>query len=268
MEDSDVSSAIDRLEEQRISSISGGLLDFFRPLVLLYFKIWPKAQKHPDIIQCLLSEIDPSLRYKPDGLIRKKEFVSSELYNNPVAKYWGCDLITGKIGSTDIRFSMAHAEEKCQREVTDSKGRKKTETYYVTFFEGVLFSADFNKNITGMTVVRSSRIFGRGNVKLEDSRFNKLFGVTSSDQIEARYILSHSLMEKIVEIRNRFGEINLSFTGEHVLLALPMSAKLLDLNMGSAETIHSQVDKIYAKLASIVGLVDDLDLNTRIWTKK
>lgn len=268
MEDvDDLASKLDRLEDSRIAALSG----ISGPLLTLYYGFFPKVCDDPTIIQGLLSGINPSLRYNPVGHISKNEFVSSEIFTKKISRYKGCNLITGKIGSTDMRFSMVHAEEKCKRETTDSKGRKRTETYYVTFFEGVLFSADFNKNITGLTAVRShvgTGFFSKSKVKLEDPRFNKFFSVESSDQIEARYILTPSLIERLIEIRNKFGAIDLSFTGERVVLALPMRYGLFDLKTRSSDAIQSQAEILRARLKLIVGLVHDLDLNTRIWAKK
>jgi len=259
VEDSDLSLKLDRLEEERVAALSG----VFRRLFYWFF---PKACDDPAIMQGLLSGIDPSLRYKPASHISKNEFVSTNMFRN-ISRYKGCNLTTGKIGATDVRFSMAHAEEKCKREVTDSKGRKRTEVYYETVFCGVIFSADFNKNITGLTTV-SSGLFAGSNVKLENPVFNKFFSVSSSDQIEARYILTPSLMERLVEARKKFGTISLSFNGEKVFLALPMPYDSFDLQARSSATVHSQVEILRARLKSIIGLVDDLDLNTRIWTKK
>jgi len=263
VEDSDLSLKLDRLEEERVAALSG----VFRPLILLFYWFFPKACDDPAIMQGLLSGIDPSLRYKPASHISKNVFVSTKMFRNEISRYKGCNLITGKIGATDVGFSMAHAEEKCKREITDSKGRKRTEVYYATVFCGVIFSADFNKNITGLTAVRSG-LFARSNVKLENPVFNKFFSVESSDQIEARYILTPSLMERLVEARKKFGAISLSFNGGRVFLALPMPYNSFDLKARSPATVHSQAEILRARLKSIIGLVDDLDLNTRIWTKK
>ena len=61
------------------------------------------------------------------------------------------------MGDTHVRFSMVDAEEKIEdtRTHTDSDGHTHTETttHYETIFCGLLFTADFNKQLAGATIV-------------------------------------------------------------------------------------------------------------------
>lgn len=230
------------------------------------------------VVPALLSNIDDSLRYDLTGSIGRKEFVDSGLFQKP-DKYEGKDRVFGKVGHTDIRFSLVCAKEKHKIETTDSKGRKKTETVYLDFFKGLIVSADFNKRITGNTLVRSKKSFfsekhysASGvtleDVKLEDPRFNSFFIVKSSDQIEARYVLTPSMMERIVELKSKFESVDLSFTGSRVILALPMAYDVFEPNIKLPFTDRSQLEEKFSSLKLFCGLVDELDLNTRIWMKK
>ncbi len=86
---------------------------------------------------------------------------------------------------------------------------------------------DMNKNFSGKTIVkRDTGIIGNWftkkfrrkldsyasrskllkSVKLEDPIFEKKFEVYSSDQVEARYLLTTSFMERILELSNLFSE--------------------------------------------------------------
>ena len=224
-----------------------------------------------NVIPTILAKTDNSLQYSLAGCIEKNEFMASSLFMKP-DRYKGKDLVSGKVGKTDIRFSLVHAEEEHETHDTDSDGHSTTKTEYRDIFKGLFFSADFNKHLSSSTLVRSgasgflSQLFG-SNVKLEDPRFNNLFQVKSSDQVEARYILTPSLMERMVELRDKFKSVDLSFSGSRVNLAIPLPYNLFDPNLKVPLTDQSHVESLSSSLDLILGIVNDLDLNTRIWSK-
>ena len=81
-----------------------------------------------------------------------------------------------------------------------------------TLFRGLFFTAKFAKNFPNRTFVLpndlSNRVplvnYWRGeNIKLEDLEFDRLFRVYGDDQIESRYILSTSLMQRLVDFNRK-----------------------------------------------------------------
>ena len=101
-------------------------------------------------------------------------------------------------------FSEIHAEQKHTH-----KTKNGTRTSYTTIFKGLYLIADFNKEINSETYVYSSgrKWFSRfKRVRLEDPVFEDRFNVYSDDQVEARYILTPKIMNRIVELEDRFGE--------------------------------------------------------------
>ena len=57
---------------------------------------------------------------------------------------------------------------------------------------------------------------------LEDPAFEKLFAVYATDQVEARYLLSPSLMERLVASRQKLdAKVQAAFMDDHVILAIP-----------------------------------------------
>src|SRR5690606_40922464 len=94
-----------------------------------------------------------------------------------------------------------------KRTTTDGKGR--TRTTWVTVFRGQCLVVKFHKQFNGVTkVFRDKGMFnifgklaqmGKGQkVKLEDPVFEKAFEVYSTDQIEARFILTPECMERLI----------------------------------------------------------------------
>ncbi|MEM6796310.1 MAG: DUF3137 domain-containing protein, partial [Acidobacteriota bacterium] len=60
-------------------------------------------------------------------------------------------------------------------------------------------------------------------VRLEDARFEKEFEVVSSDQVEARYLLTPALMERLMEAQSVLGprtRLRAAFHDRHMLLTL------------------------------------------------
>jgi hypothetical protein len=106
-------------------------------------------------------------------------------------------------------------------------------------------------------------------VKLEDIEFEKAFAVYGTDQIEARYILSTSLMQRIMEFRKKTGKnIAMSFIDSNVFIGIPVSKELFEAPLFSTLVSYPMIAEYYNYLAMCIGIVEDLDLNTRIWTKE
>jgi len=223
------------------------------------------------VVPRLLTSIGPDFSYTPEAAIDSDEFDASGLFKSP-DRYHGQDYVEGWHGKTALRFSLVHAEEEVQTTTTDSDGHTRTETHYNTIFRGLFFSADFNKHFAGHTRVFAGRAgwFSglRGDlVKLEDPQFGKLFTVTSNDQIEARYILSPALMERLKQLRAHYGKVQLAFVGSRVLLAIPTSMNMLTPRFFRRCDTPEAVAGYLAFLQNAIGLVDDLNLNLRIWSK-
>jgi hypothetical protein len=136
------------------------------------------------------------------------------------------DLLTGKRGAVDFELFEAHLEER--RTTTDSKGR--TRTTWVTVFRGQCLRFDFHKTFYGRTLVtRDAGMFNRfGGGKgmqraaLEDPRFEKIFEVYTTDQVESRYLLTPDLMQKLVDLEDTFkgGKLKTAFDGGEMLITV------------------------------------------------
>jgi len=157
------------------------------------------------------------------------------------------DRITGVRNDTPFEFFEAHLEEK--RTTTDSKGR--TRTTWVTVFRGQCLIVNFHKQFNGVTKVyrdagalnffKKLSQMGKGQrVKLEDPVFEKAFEVYSTDQIEARFILTPDFMERLIALERTFkgkqvrcafqgGEMFLCCEGKNLLEPGSMYRKMDDL---------------------------------------
>lgn len=204
----------------------------------------------------------------------------SRLFPRKVDRYCGDDMVSGKSGKTDILFSELHTEYKVR--TTNSKGQIQTRWY--TIFKGLFFIGDFNKDFKGTTVVlpdTAEKMFGSmGNlfqswnlsrdelIKLEDPEFEKFFVVYGNDQIEARYILSTSLMKRIVDFKKKTNRnIHISFNSPKVFVAVSYRKSLFEPKIFTTLLDFTPIQEYFEDLQMAIGIVEDLNLNTRIWSK-
>ena len=75
-----------------------------------------------------------------------------------------------------------------------------------------------------------------------------------------------AFFKKLKALRSR-GELIASFSDGKLWLALNMPMDTLDPDLSVPFTDASQTSRILAQLRSVLGIVEDLGLNTRIWTK-
>jgi hypothetical protein len=235
------------------------------------------------VVPKLLTLIDPGLAYDATDGISSEAFVDTELYTTTLPdRYSTEDLIHGAFGKTTLRLAEIDAEEK--HTTKDSEGR--TQTSYVTIFKGLLLIADFNKHFQGRTFAfpdfaestfgNFGRMFqkwsGRRDtslIRLEDPEFENAFAVYSTDEIEARYILSTALMRRLLHLRERFGkDVRIGFKESSIVLAVPHRENFLEPSTKVSALETGQIEKMLTELQYFLDLIEELDLNTRIWTKE
>lgn len=217
------------------------------------------------------------LQYNHLACISRSDYDQSKLFVRRPDRYWGDDLLTGTVGKTGIRFSELHTQYK-------SGGENKS---WHTIFRGIFFIADFNKHFVGETFVLpdvSENAFGStlGGffqklnimrpqlIKLEDVEFEKHFAIYGTDQVEARYILSPALMQRILNLKQKFNtKVALSFIGSHVYIGITINKTLFEAPwLFSSVDNYKQLEEYHNDIAMCVEIVELLDLNTRIWTKE
>ena len=103
-------------------------------------------------------------------------------------------------------------------------------------------------------------------IKLEDPKFNKIFQVYSDDQIEARYVLSVSFMERLKELSEAFGSkvIQCCFYQEKVVFVVPIKKNMFE--PGSIYINENFIDdakSLLEEMDLICKIIDILRLNIR-----
>lgn len=246
---------------------------------IIYFTSYRKkftANYKENVIKRLVKFIDDGLDYRAAAGFPKNDYLKSEIFKTKPDRYRAEDFVTGTIGNTSISFSEVHSEYKTQ------SGGKDKDTQWHTIFQGVFFEADFNKEFKTKTFIlpdyleRSLGFIGKklqslniGRpplVKLEDPEFEKYFAVYGEDQVEARYILSTSLMQRLTQFREKRSQpISISFVDNRIYVAISETKNLFEPRIFRTNLNKDLILEYYFALELVVGIVDDLNLNNRIW---
>ena len=105
------------------------------------------------------------------------------------------------------------------------------------------------------------------NVFLEDPKFSKRFIIYSSDQIEARYALTPTFMERFCNLKTVFGakKIQCSFYDGNLMIAIETNKNLFEIGnlfipLDRPETIKT----LYKEIDAIYKIIDSLKLHENI----
>lgn len=212
-------------------------------------------------------------QYLPDDLLRESDLFGQ--YNI----HKGDDYFCGNYKDVAITIS----EELLQKEIIytevdekfgnasqlNRRSRKKNT------FRGICVLLTMNKNFKGRTVVLKDKglfnflkhIAGLERVKLEDLYFEKLFEVYSSDQIEARYLLTTAFMERMLKLTELYDgkSIQFSFNKNQLLLAIPTKQDMFEACSFFRSNINKKkIDRVFEQFYTVFSIVDVLKLNQKI----
>jgi len=178
------------------------------------------------------------------------------------------DFIKGKYKEVDIKLF----ETKLELETNTGK-------HYSckTVFKGIVIFMSIHKNFNGKTIIINDK--GRlknwlknkfsklDNVKLEDPKFEKLFEVFADDQIEARYLLTTSFMERLLQLQESFKgqKIESSFYDNNLLMMIPIKKNLFEPgSIFEPEDFIDDSKSLLKEMNIIFQIIDILKLNQNI----
>ncbi|MNJ84447.1 hypothetical protein D3C87_19000 [compost metagenome] len=240
-----------------------------------------KAQFKGKVIPTVVKFVDERLVYEPSRSLID-QYTESKIFSQRYDRYKAEDTISGAFDSTDFSFGEIHTEYKT---VSTDKNGNRRESWH-TIFKGMFFVSEFHKNFHGETIIDADymeRYLGKlgrklqqwnpsraGNlVKLENPEFEKKFAVYSTDEQECRYILSLSMMERLLEMSKKINfRISISFRNNQVYLAVFNNMDLFEPSVFGSLLKEEDYKIIISMLKLMTGVIEDLNLNTRIWTKE
>jgi len=156
----------------------------------------------------------------------------------------------------------------------------------VEVYRGLVFETEYTRDIDGITYVREDKLERSvGNVarriqkvdstigntihqrdrlqliELENPDFEKYYAVTTTDPIEARFILSSEIMESMVEIRETVGGgVSFCFQGSKMIVTINKSADFLDDKV-DIEKIRTSVHRMRREITALTSMISKLKLD-------
>lgn len=225
--------------------------------------------------------LDPKFQYKPTNTFPAEVYKSCGLFSPSYDTASAEDHVTGLLGKTQFELQ----EIKTFKKETYRDSNKKVRTRYIPIFRGILFMADFNKNFRSHTVVKSDvsekalGMFGRAAqrllgtvsnkqlVELENPDFEMHFKVSSTDPTEARYLITPSFMESLLRLKDKYGkDVQVAFLNSTIIIAIPHSTGFMETGM-NLDQLSQSLQKLGYELIDMLEIIEDLELNNRIWNK-
>lgn len=166
------------------------------------------------------------------------------------------DMMSGEAHGAGFQFYEAHLEKK----EGSGKNRK-----WVTKFRGQLLALQFDQDFLGKTVVlRDSGIFNRkkrGDMKrvgLVDPVFEKIFEAYGTDQVEARYLLTPTFMQRLVDLENSVDgkNIRFAFIGGQLLIAIETANRYEPGSMFKPLIETARTQNILNEIGAIYDVID------------
>lgn len=237
------------------------------PLIILVIHCLYKSSRlttelKKNIFPVILSSINPSFKYLGTQGISKPELSNAGFTELGSADRLTMeDVMCGVWNNHNFKFG----EILVQNEHRDSDG----DTSYSTLFKGQFIKLDYNKKFHGTTVIRSSkgnpvRVFNKlPKITLEDVEFNKIFKVESTDEVECRYLLTPSFMEKIKKLKNNYTckTLNISFAENCIYLLINQKKNLFEIDLKTSFYNDKFLDSILSDFSLINDLCESLDLD-------
>ena len=216
-----------------------------------------------NIIHPLIKFIDKSLVYRENKHVNRETFLASKIKTDEITDFTGNDFVYGNIDGVNFKFSELNIFK---------RGNDGSDLA----FSGVFISAEFPKHFKAHTIVHSKkgRLFNPELpssaykvIKMDSPAFSKEFVVYSTQEVEPRYILSHTLMEMILNYNREMKyATTLSFVDGNVyitnqcgeILEPSLQKSLLDFNIAKsyALTLHFGI-----------SVVETLKLDMKLWSK-
>ena len=229
--------------------------DEIMPVVCSCFDGITWQQGHADTTEETLENLDKVIF--DSRLIKESNIIELD------DKFLGCH--------NDVKYEITEGEFS----IVEGCGKNRRE---YTVFDGVIVKLEMNKNFTGNTII-DERGFSQ-NLKyidsdksdltkttMEDIEFNKKYNVYTDDEVEARYLITPSFMQRLKNMKVAFSadKVRCAFYKEYLLVGLFTSKDLFSIcSLFKPIDDPKQFFAMYEEIVSIIKLIDHFKLDQKI----
>jgi hypothetical protein len=241
------------------------------------------------VVGRIVTALGQGLKYSPTSRLTKQDFQQMDLFEKRVEKWQAEDEVAG------VKNGVTYTLHEATATRTEGSGKKRRE---VTIFRGLIVRLDFNKHFGGHTIVvphgetKVLGLFGESEnrrqkelVSLENVDFEAQYSVYSTDQQEARYLLTPKMMELIMEARALFTSPmsgaqaflmsalspphpRLCFRDSSVYVTVWSHQNRFEISLLGPKVKPETVAGEFAELIKLAErLIETLQLETRIWSR-
>ncbi len=223
-----------------------------------------KAEVMPEFCKCL-----GDFQWNPMFGVNSQLFAQAGVIPRKYDKEESDDIFKGTYKDVSIEIN-----EVCYKDIRityDSKGRLRREEY--TLFDGVVAELGMNKNFKSHTVVASdsllhgSPVSGLRHTTLEDVTFEKMFDVFTNDEVEARYLLTPTFMERLINVKKAFkcDKLSCAFYRDKLFISIDTRKDMFVLgSLTKPADDEKQFFQMFEEITSIIELIDQLKLDKKI----
>lgn len=254
---------------------------FILPFSLAIFFIWTRfnikdykdGYKH-FIVSKLVENAEDGFLFKPNALISSIEYVNAE-FNERFDKFLCEDKIEGFLD--DDKFEMAELNLKAKQ--YDPETNRERE---VCVFSGAFLALTFSSSIDCTTLIRKNKLIDitpskrmqkqRRNIQIEavdkidldDSEFQKIFDVYSSNRIISTQLLSASVMESLVNFKKTYKLLpEVTIKNNKLYIRFSMEDTLFEPPKYKSPLDYISIQKQYRFICSILNLCKDISKNIK-----
>lgn len=161
-----------------------------------------------------------------------------------------------------------------EAKMTETQGSGKNRRT-VTVFKGLFVNLESPKKFKGKTLIRKDHGFMNRmayafttyeRVRLEDPAFEKQFEVFADDQVEARYLLTTSFMERLLKLVDIFESKGLqaSFYGNRLLLMIPTKRDYFkESPVFRPATFAEEIDVVLQEMRTLFEIIEILKFDEK-----
>lgn len=201
-------------------------------------------------------------------IIDNEDIINSKLIEQYNVSHT-CDEIYGSYKNVNLTISEKILTLKTRKSDNRIEKRK--------IFEGLFILINMNKKFSGHTIIRQKRFFKNlefnpfskdefEKVNLEDVEFKKLFEVITTDQIEARYILTTAFIDRFKKLIKVFStkKIGCSLHNNKILISVNINKNSFECTKLLFPTTYSVTKKVFDEIISILKIIEILKLNNTL----
>lgn len=123
----------------------------------------------------------------------------------------------------------------------------------------------FENKISSRKLIHKGRKYFE-KINLEDVKFMEDYTVFSTDQVEARYLLTTSFMERFKNIENAFNPIfqRAEFKDNELCILIGTKRDLFKMGSLNEETSYAHFYKLFEEFYSVIDMIEQLKLDQNI----